>query len=106
MFTKMMVELEKEPDKYRYRISTPWIGRGGDRATSQELLTVFYFDTIEGVLRFAHSPVHRIAWEWWNANMSKYDYISMSHGRSIARECILLQCFDTSPTFFNLARNV
>jgi hypothetical protein len=60
----MIKELEAEPEKYGYRTSTPWIGLGGDRTASQEILYIFYFNTLDDLHEFAHSPIHRIGWDY------------------------------------------
>ncbi|UZJ53740.1 hypothetical protein CBS101457_003060 [Exobasidium rhododendri] len=75
----MVVELENNADKYGFRGSTPWISNGGDRSTAQELMDVFYFDSIDGLHQFAHSPAHRKGWDWWSANVASFDHLSIMH---------------------------
>lgn len=60
----MIKDLEADPEEYGYRTSTSWIGLGCDRTASQEILYIFYFDTLDGVYKFAHSPIHRIGWDY------------------------------------------
>jgi hypothetical protein len=77
----MVIELERDHAKYDFLGSVPWISNGGERSTAQEVVTVFYFDSYDGIHKFAHSPVHRKAWDWWNENMAKNDHLAVMHGK-------------------------
>jgi hypothetical protein len=55
--------------------------RGDEAASSNTILTVYYFRNLEGLNRFAHDPVHRQAWDWYNRECLKkgYTHIGIFH---------------------------
>jgi hypothetical protein len=55
--------------------------RGDEAASSNTILTVYYFHNLEGLNRFAHDPVHRQAWDWYNRECVKkgYTHIGIFH---------------------------
>lgn len=38
-----------------------------------------YFRTLEDVHAYAHSPLHREAWEWWNRITKSHPHLSIMH---------------------------
>ncbi|KAF1817035.1 hypothetical protein P152DRAFT_453646 [Eremomyces bilateralis CBS 781.70] len=79
-FAEMGKSLEKEMDKYGMLGSGAWLG-GGERSTSNGIMYLYYFRDVEGVHKFAHDPIHRRGWEWWNKIVKEgtADYLSIWH---------------------------
>ena len=38
-----------------------------------------YFRTIEDLHAFAHGPLHRETWDWWNRVTKSYPHLSIMH---------------------------
>ncbi|KAK4150423.1 hypothetical protein C8A00DRAFT_18033, partial [Chaetomidium leptoderma] len=56
--------------------------RGGDAASNNTILTIYYFRDLDGLNRFAHDPIHRQAWDWYDKEFVKergYSHIGISH---------------------------
>ncbi|KAH7039046.1 hypothetical protein B0J12DRAFT_676199 [Macrophomina phaseolina] len=51
----------------------------GDSSTNSEVMTVMFFENLEGLHKFAHDPLHREAWNWWNQKLAKLKHISIWH---------------------------
>ncbi|KAI9815771.1 MAG: hypothetical protein M1827_002167 [Pycnora praestabilis] len=54
-----------------------WTGQ--DRSASNQVMSVAYFRTVEGLHKFAHDPLHREAWTWWNKTLEQHPHISIMH---------------------------
>ena len=48
-----------------------------EKAGYNELCTVFYFQSMAGVQRFAHSGEHMKGWLWWAEHGEKYPSLGM-----------------------------
>lgn len=46
---------------------------------SNGFMTCCYFRTIEDIHRFAHSPIHRDGWNWWNKVADTHPHLSIMH---------------------------
>lgn len=57
--------------------STAFERRDGRGAT--EFSIVSYWRSIEDLLEFAHGPVHREAWQWWEKELKLNDYVGICH---------------------------
>jgi len=77
-FTGMGKEVERDAEKYGFLGSSDWIANG-ERATGNEIMTVMYFKTSEGLHAYAHGELHRKAWNWWNATYKEHPHISIWH---------------------------
>ncbi|KAH6604517.1 hypothetical protein Trco_006224 [Trichoderma cornu-damae] len=42
-------------------------------------MTCCYFRSVEDIHRFAHSPVHREGWNWWNSFTDSNPHLSIMH---------------------------
>jgi heme-degrading monooxygenase HmoA len=42
-------------------------------------MTCCYFRSVEDIHRFAHSPIHREAWDWWNSIIESHPHLSIMH---------------------------
>ncbi|WPH04619.1 Hypothetical protein R9X50_00751100 [Acrodontium crateriforme] len=77
-FPRMVQDLEAHEDEFGFLGMTSWINSSA-RETQNEMLMVGYFRTVEGLHKFAHSPLHREAWVWFNKMTKKYPHISIYH---------------------------
>jgi hypothetical protein len=77
-FHGMQKDVEAKAEKYGFLGSSEWIGNG-ERATGNDVMSVMYFKTAEGVHAFAHDPVHRAGWIWWNKIIATSPHISIWH---------------------------
>ena len=78
-FTSMIKDLEEHGhDDFGFLGSTSWLNMG-DRKTSSEIMEVMYFRTTEGLHKFAHSEIHRKAWDWWNKTVKEHPHLSIWH---------------------------
>lgn len=49
------------------------------RQTNNQIITACYFRSLEELHRYAHSPLHREAWNWWNGITKTHPHLSISH---------------------------
>lgn len=40
---------------------------------------IFYFQSMEGLNKFAHGTAHRAGWDWWNRTVKEHPELSMMH---------------------------
>ncbi|KAL3466917.1 hypothetical protein BJX64DRAFT_249255 [Aspergillus heterothallicus] len=80
LFNDMVVDLEANRDEYSFITSTRWISNTDSTTNaSREIMTIFYFRSLEGVHKFAQGAAHRAGWDWWNKNGKENPEISISH---------------------------
>lgn len=70
--------LEEDADGRGFMSMTRWLN-AGDRTTSNELLAIGYFRSVEDIHALAHHAVHRGPWKWWNESEKKLDHVSLTH---------------------------
>lgn len=58
--------------------TTTWLGLN-ERSTANQQMVATYFRTLEDVHAYAHSPLHREAWEWWNKITKSHPHLSIMH---------------------------
>lgn len=58
--------------------ATSWLGIG-ERSTANQLMFATYFRTLEDVHAYAHGPLHREVWDWWNSITKSHPYLSIMH---------------------------
>ena len=51
----------------------------GDRAASNEIMTVSYFRSAAHLHHFARAPSHRAGWDWWNQMVKRHSYMGIMH---------------------------
>ncbi|PTB41113.1 hypothetical protein M441DRAFT_58548 [Trichoderma asperellum CBS 433.97] len=51
----------------------------GERLTANGVMTCCYFRTVEDIHRFAHEPLHREAWDWWNNITATHPHLCIMH---------------------------
>jgi hypothetical protein len=82
-FTKMVKDVERNAEKYTYLGSSDWIANA-ERPTGNEVMTVMYFKTSEGLHAYAHGELHREVWNWWNKTFASHTHISIWHELFVA----------------------
>jgi hypothetical protein len=56
---------------------TAWASKG--RTSCPELLNISYWRDLEAVHAFAHSPLHREAWDYWNRTIKSHAFLGVHH---------------------------
>ncbi|KAL3469287.1 hypothetical protein BJX99DRAFT_241603 [Aspergillus californicus] len=80
VFTAMVKDLEENREEYGFITSTSWINNTDPNVNAaREGMTVFYFQSVEGLHKFAHGEIHRKGWDWWNRTIKQNDQISIMH---------------------------
>ncbi|KAL2836917.1 hypothetical protein BJX68DRAFT_250258, partial [Aspergillus pseudodeflectus] len=80
LYADMVADLEANCDEYSYLTSTRWVSNTDPTINaSREIMTIFYFRSLEGVHKFAHGPIHRKGWDWWSRNSKEHPEISICH---------------------------
>lgn len=51
--------------------------RADERRSNNSLIATFYFKDVESIHKFAHEPLHREAWDWFNPK--KHSHIGIFH---------------------------
>lgn len=76
----MVLDLEKLENKeaYGFMGMSSW-SSNTDRSSGNEFLTISYWRSVDDIHRFAHSPVHREAWDWWNKTYKQHPYLAIMH---------------------------
>ncbi|KAJ0419651.1 hypothetical protein BJY00DRAFT_285707 [Aspergillus carlsbadensis] len=80
LYADMAADLEANRDEYSYLTSSRWISNTDETTNAaREIMTIFYFRSLEGVHKFAHGPIHRKGWDWWSRNSKEHPEISICH---------------------------
>ncbi|KAK7556955.1 hypothetical protein IWX49DRAFT_18743 [Phyllosticta citricarpa] len=77
-FDKMCEDVEARSEEYGLLGCTNYAVQG-DCSTSTETMSVMFFENMEGLHKFAHDPLHREGWNWWNKDLAKFGHISIWH---------------------------
>lgn len=79
-FTAMQKDLEVNSVTNGYLGGSVYLS-AADRTTRSEILVTMYFRSPADVHAFAHAPVHRDGWNWWNKETKKgvIPHLSISH---------------------------
>ncbi|QDS72365.1 hypothetical protein FKW77_008229 [Venturia effusa] len=77
-FDSMIRDVEAHAEEYTYLGSSDWIANA-ERSTGNEIMTVIYFKTSEGLHNYAHGELHRQGWNWWNKNLARFNHLSIWH---------------------------
>ncbi|KAI7270667.1 hypothetical protein KC345_g7388 [Hortaea werneckii] len=77
-FQAMAKDLDAQADKFDFLGMTTWLN-ANTRETQNEILSVGYFKTVEGLHAFAHDDLHRKWWTWWNQSYKKWSHMSIFH---------------------------
>ncbi|KAL7926000.1 hypothetical protein ACQKWADRAFT_281492 [Trichoderma austrokoningii] len=76
-FREMIVKLTEDKDS-GFLGSSSYLCNG-ERSTANSSVTCCYFRSVEDIHRFAHSPQHREAWDWWNNITATHPHLSIMH---------------------------
>ncbi|KAK4445364.1 hypothetical protein QBC34DRAFT_413389 [Podospora aff. communis PSN243] len=74
----MISELSRENEKHGFLGCTGWTALTEQRSGNQ-VMVVCYFRTLEDLHGFAHGPLHRKAWDWWNGITKAHPHLSIMH---------------------------
>lgn len=77
-FDAMVTKVEKNAVEFDYLGSQHWVA-DGQRSTGNEIMTVMFFKNVDGLHKFAHAPLHREGWDWWNKTESQHGHIGIWH---------------------------
>ncbi|KAM0717477.1 hypothetical protein Q7P37_007329 [Cladosporium fusiforme] len=77
-FGQMVKDLEKHTEEFGFLGATSWLN-AATRTTQNETLVVCYFQSVEGLHKFAHSDYHMKTWLWWNKHVKNRPYMSIYH---------------------------
>ncbi|SMR58500.1 unnamed protein product [Zymoseptoria tritici ST99CH_1E4] len=77
-FQSMATELDERAEEFGFLGMTSWLD-AASRSSSNGNLSVGYFRTLEGLQAFAHSELHRKAWDWWNRTVKQHSHLSIYH---------------------------
>lgn len=67
-------------EELKYRLvlgQTGWQRK--DERGAMEFVFISYWRTIEDLHAFAHGPVHRPAWLWWEKTIKQHDMVGINH---------------------------
>ena len=76
-FMGMMKELYGDQESTGFLGASQW--EHTDDNGIAEGVNISYWRSIEDVHRFAHGPVHRRAWNWWDKNAKDFAHIGLMH---------------------------
>lgn len=77
-FTDMRADLEANASSNGFLGVSPFLD-AGHRTTSSTLMLNFYFRAAADIHAFAHGPVHRAGWDWWNKFVKEHKYLAIMH---------------------------
>lgn len=73
---KMTEGFEKEPPN-GFLGQTAWERK--DENGAREFNFISYWRSVEDLHEYAHSPLHREAWQWWERTLKENDYLGINH---------------------------
>jgi hypothetical protein len=50
-----------------------------DERGALEITNILYFKDLASIHEFAHSPLHREAWQWWESTLKQHDFMGINH---------------------------
>ncbi|GAM88063.1 hypothetical protein ANO11243_060930 [Dothideomycetidae sp. 11243] len=74
---RMQEQLKADPEKTGCLGSSAWLGT--ERASNSHTMLMMYFKSAAHVHEYAHSPLHREAWDWWYKHIDQLKEISIFH---------------------------
>lgn len=95
----MVAELWEDADKYGCELAAPvtlfleslltqnnyavlgqttWVA-ANERQTNNQVMVLCYFRSVEDLHAYAHGPLHRRAWTWWNSITKSHPHLSIMH---------------------------
>lgn len=77
-FAKMYDDLEKTPQANGF-LGANFNMDQGNHHTKSSTVVIFYFKSMDHIHRWAHGPVHREGWDWYNKHTKQYPHIGVWH---------------------------
>lgn len=77
-FSNCVKWLEEDSHARGFLGMTQWLN-SGDRTSSNELLAIGYFRSVEDIHALAHHAVHAAAWSYWTKHRTGMPYITLTH---------------------------
>ncbi|KAF2423408.1 hypothetical protein EJ08DRAFT_596166 [Tothia fuscella] len=79
-FTSMVAELNNNKTKYGFLSGSMISGQPNDSISERGHFSIIgYFKTVQHLHDFAHGPLHRDAWNWWNKNAKDMPHLGIYH---------------------------
>ncbi|KAK0654794.1 hypothetical protein B0T16DRAFT_395685 [Cercophora newfieldiana] len=75
---RMVSELSRGKEEYGFLGYTGWTALT-EQPSNNQVMVVCYFRTLDDLHGFAHGPLHRKGWGWWNKITKSHPYISIMH---------------------------
>ncbi|RJE23450.1 hypothetical protein PHISCL_04208 [Aspergillus sclerotialis] len=75
---RMLTQLAENANEYGYLGYSNWLENNA-RTNNNQVMIACYFRTIEDLHAYAHSPLHREAWNWWNSLTKSRPYLAINH---------------------------
>lgn len=77
-FDGMVKEMSADATKHGFLGSSSWIN-AGDRTTSNEYMTILYFENEHALHEYAHGPMHTATTQWWRETEKRLRHIGIMH---------------------------
>lgn len=74
---KMYKQLEGPDGPPGFLGATAWVNRNANDAV--DFMNVSYWRNLSDIHDYAHSPLHREAWRWWEQNVKDLDAVGIYH---------------------------
>lgn len=78
-FGKMIKDLKTNAETNGFLGSSNSLSNPQSRSSKSDIVTTFYFRSMQDVQNFAHGPVHREGWNWWNKIHQTYRHLMIYH---------------------------
>ncbi|KAK5661870.1 hypothetical protein OQA88_9978 [Cercophora sp. LCS_1] len=75
---KMIADLHTGKEKYGFLGNTAWQAIA-EQSENNQIMTLMYFRSVDDLHNYAHGPLHRKAWEWWNSITKDHPHLSIMH---------------------------
>lgn len=76
-FQQMNRELLADPEESGLLGSSSWLSM--DKSEKNQIMTVYYFRSVEGVHGFAHGNLHRRGWDWYVKALKQWNHLGVNH---------------------------
>ena len=74
----MFNELSKQAEEYGF-LGMDFYTEASASTTGSQMLTLMYFKSLADVHRYAESPLHRKAWDWYNRFARQHSHLGIMH---------------------------
>ena len=84
-FTSMVKELSADPTALGFLGASNFMSL--ERDTSNEILSVLYFESLEALHSYAHGPLHTKTMEWWQSSIKQLPHYHDGIAAQMATVC-------------------